>query len=52
MDTHTGIGWTTVHHTANPVPVFAIGCGAEMFSGVNNNIDLPNKLRKLTGITQ
>lgn len=50
MDTHTGLGWTTVHHTANPVPVFAIGCGAELFGGVNDNIDLPQKIRRLTGI--
>lgn len=50
MDIHTGLGWTTVHHTANPVPVFAIGCGAELFGGVNNNIDLPQKIRRLTGI--
>jgi len=52
MDTHTGLGWTTVHHTANPVPVFAIGCGAELFGGVNNNIDLPKKIRQLMGIAE
>lgn len=50
LDTHTGMGWTTVHHTANPVPVMAIGVGSELFSGMNNNIDLPAKLRKITKI--
>lgn len=50
LDTHTGMGWTTVHHTANPVPVMAIGVGSELFSGMNNNIDLPAKLRNIAKI--
>lgn len=50
MDVHTGMGWTTVHHSANPVPVMAVGVGAELFGGLNNNIDLPAKLRSLTGM--
>lgn len=52
MDIHTGIGWATVHHTGNPVPVFALGCGAELFGGVNNNTDLPKKLRHIIGVTK
>ncbi len=52
MDSHSGIGWTTVHHTGNPVPVFAIGCGSEIFGGVNNNTDIPKKMRHLMGITK
>lgn len=50
LDTHTGMGWTTVHHTANPVPVMAVGVGSELFSGMNDNIDLPAKLRKIAKI--
>lgn len=36
-----GFGFTTTSHTGNPVPVFSIGVGAERFSGVNNNVDIP-----------
>ncbi len=43
-----GIAWTTYSHTSIPVPVFAIGCGAEIFSGVYDNTDIPKKILKLT----
>lgn len=43
----TGFGFTTFSHTGNPVPVFAIGAGCEMFKDVNNNIEIPQKIRKL-----
>lgn len=52
MDTHSGIGWSTVHHTGNPVPVFAIGCGAEIFGGVNDNTDIPKKMHRLVNIDE
>ena len=45
-----GIGFTTFSHTGNPVPVFAIGEGCEEFSNVNNNIDIPAKIRDLVGL--
>ncbi len=35
-----GFGWTTLHHTGAPVPVFAIGVGAGRFSGPKDNTDL------------
>ena len=47
---YTGIGWTTTGHTGDFTPVYAIGVGAEEFSGLNNNIDLPKKLAKITGV--
>lgn len=47
-----GFAFTTTSHTGNPVPVYAIGCGADMFKGLNNNIEIPQKLRQLTGVTQ
>jgi alkaline phosphatase len=50
FDHYTGFGWTTNSHSGNFAPVFAIGAGSEIFNGVNNNTDLPNKIRKLTGI--
>lgn len=36
-----GVGFTTMSHTGNPVPVFAVGVGAEKFRSLNNNSNLP-----------
>ena len=44
-----GIGFVTTHHTGNPVPVFAVGPGAEAFSSINNNIDIPAKILTIVG---
>ena len=52
LDHINGIGWTTTSHTGDFVPVFAIGVGSELFSNVNNNIDIPAKMRKIAGITK
>lgn len=41
------LGWTTYSHTASPVPVFAIGNGAEQFSGFHDNSDLAPLILKL-----
>lgn len=35
-------------HTANPVPVFAIGVGADKFKGMHNNIELPEIIYEIT----
>jgi len=35
-----GIVWTTFEHTAGPVPVFAMGAGAEAFGGFSDNTDM------------
>ena len=43
-----GFGYTTGSHTGNPVPVFAVGVGADSFKGINNNIDIPEILYNLT----
>ena len=34
------VAWTTHNHTAHPVPVFAIGVGAERFSGWHDNTEM------------
>ena len=47
---YTGLGWTTTGHTGDFVPVFAVGAGAEIFGGVQNNIDIPKKIAKLAGV--
>ena len=39
-----GIAWTTTHHTGAPVPIYAIGKGAQKFAGRMNNIDISKKI--------
>lgn len=43
-----GISFISANHTANPVPVFAIGVGAEKFDGMKNNIELPEIIYEIT----
>jgi len=38
------IGWTSDNHTGGPVPVYAIGKGAERFSGRMDNTDFYRKI--------
>ena len=38
------IGWTTGSHTGGAVPVFAVGVGAEKFSGRIDNTDIKGKI--------
>jgi alkaline phosphatase len=45
-----GVGWTTYAHTGINVPIYAIGPGAELFSGVIENTDIPKILMKQLGI--
>ncbi|MEH7345483.1 alkaline phosphatase [Bacillus sp. JJ1532] len=40
---------STGGHTANPVPLFAFGKGAEVFNGVLDNTDIPKKIAELMG---
>lgn len=39
-----GLAFTTTSHSANPVPVFAVGVGAERFKSFNNNVDIPRAI--------
>lgn len=45
-----GIGWTSTYHTGNPVPVFAIGKGSEMFTGQLDNTQIPKTILKAAGL--
>ena len=38
------IGWTTENHTGSPVPIYAIGKGAERFCGRMDNTDIKGKI--------
>ena len=42
-------GWTTGDHTAAYVPVFAVGAGAELFSGKMDNTDIPRRVARAAG---
>lgn len=43
-----GTDFISHNHTANPVPVFAIGNGSEKFTHVVNNTDIPRIIRSMT----
>ncbi len=49
LNRRAGVGFTTWKHTAGPVPVYAIGEGAEIFSGQMDNTDIPKKIMQLAG---
>jgi alkaline phosphatase len=42
--------FTTGGHTASMVPVFAYGPGAGNFTGIMDNTDIPQKIKKLLGL--
>ncbi|MCX7654217.1 MAG: alkaline phosphatase [Fervidobacterium sp.] len=46
-----GFGWTTYDHTAQPVPVYAFGPGAHLFTGVMDNTDIAKTLMRITGVS-
>ena len=46
LDEHSGIGWTSNRHTGNPVPVFAVGVGSELFVPMSDNTDIPTKIMR------
>ncbi len=47
-----GYGFTSGNHTGNPVPVYAIGVGAEEFGRQLDNTDIPGIIRRLAGVNQ
>ncbi len=50
LNRKAGIGWTSSHHTALPVPVYALGQGAELFCGSYDNAMLARKIMDLCGL--
>jgi len=44
------VGWTSFVHTAQPVITYAVGPGADRFSGHFDNTDIPKKMAKLMGL--
>ena len=43
------ISWGTGTHSGGYVPVFAIGAGAELFTGQMDNTEIPMKIKKVAG---
>ena len=43
------VGWTSSRHTAGYVPVFAIGAGADLFTGKMDNTEIPKRIAKAAG---
>ena len=44
MNEKHNIDWGTTHHTGEPVPVYAVGKGAEKFVGRMDNTDIKGKI--------
>lgn len=40
------LGWTSGSHTAEYVPVYAIGAGSDLFMGKMDNTDIPKRIAK------
>ena len=49
LNTKSKIGWTTTAHSAHAVPIFAVGVGAERFSGWHDNSDIAKLILRATG---
>ncbi len=49
LDNKCGVEWASFSHTALPVPVYAIGCGAQLLEGYFDNTDIPNSIIKAMG---
>ena len=50
LNNRSGIGWTTTGHTGIPVPVYAFGTRATLFSGNYDNTDIFFKLASAMGL--
>ncbi len=50
LNNKAGIGWTSYAHTGLPVPVYAFGEGAELFSGAYDNTEVAKRLMSLTDV--
>ncbi|MDE6345035.1 MAG: alkaline phosphatase [Muribaculaceae bacterium] len=51
LNEKAGIGWTSLAHTGNFVPLFAIGTGSELFNGLNDNTAIPRKILEAANIS-
>jgi len=47
INRHSYTGWTTLNHTADDVPVYAVGAYAEQFRGMSINSEIGLRLKQL-----
>ncbi len=52
LNEKAGISWGSYSHSASPVPVFALGGGAEKFEGSYDNTNIAEKLFTILGLSQ
>jgi len=52
MSEKAGVGWSTYDHTGVEIPIYAIGPGAELFSGTIDNTDIPKIMEKQLGFEE
>jgi alkaline phosphatase len=50
MANYVGVGWTSLNHTSDYVPIVAVGPGAERFRGFVQNVDVFRHYTQLAGI--
>jgi alkaline phosphatase len=50
LGNYVGVGWTSLNHTADYVPILAAGPGAERFQGLIQNVDVFRHYTQLAGI--
>ncbi|WP_029895730.1 alkaline phosphatase [Desulfohalovibrio reitneri] len=50
LNNKAGLGWTSYKHTGVPVPISAMGVGADIFNGYYDNTDAAKKLMAVMGI--
>ncbi|HDP76458.1 MAG TPA: alkaline phosphatase [Bacteroidales bacterium] len=50
VNSKAAIGWTSGSHTGQPVPVFAIGNGQELFIPLLDNTEIPKNILSASGI--
>jgi len=50
LDNKAGIGWTTYAHTGLPVPIYASGAEAGLFSGSYDDTEIFSRLVKAVGL--
>lgn len=48
LNEKAGFGWVATGHTGDPVPLFAIGAGAQKFVGMMDNTDIPKKIKEIS----
>ena len=49
LNRKAGLSWASGGHSANVVPVYAVGVGAERFNGSLDNTDIPKRITAIGG---